>query len=216
MASTARLLLALSLAGCAAPGRLADGSAHPSEAPVLWRELADLDGDGAPEEITLRSEDVKPRARGPNDAPWMNVTFGGACGEKCRALLRVGKASHEVNLRLRNTDAGGGLEIRVIDIDRSDGRKELLLRQQTGDDEISWSAVDVATYGDGRLKYHPLWGLTWPGNQSEVSIDGEGSITLRFAACAQTTLVRYRLEAMQLTKVDERVQISPQAAECPG
>jgi hypothetical protein len=147
----------------------------------------------------------------------MNVSFGGECGASCRAVLRVGSVSREITLQLRSDDARAGVSVGVIDLSLADGRKEILLRQQTGDDEISWSAVDVATFRNGRLDYYELWGLTWPGNRSEVSIDGRGQILLLFDSCAQTIRVRYELTTTgALTKIDETTRPTPHAAQCSG
>jgi hypothetical protein len=183
---------------------------------VLWRASADLDGDGRPEAITLTSQEVKLDAGSRDEDPRINVpvTDCEPAAERCRALLAIGEASQEIGIK-----AGyfGGIGIVIIDLDTSDGRKELLITQRGESEEDPWYEFSVALYDGSRVHYQELW-HSGGYNSGKAAGDGKGTLTLYYDECPDSFAVQYRLQGTQLVEVDRktvRTSNPDQCAACP-
>lgn len=187
---------------------------HPEPQPEpLWSHEADLDGDGTPEAIGLTSNDVNPNVGRVGDDPRLNVKFT-VCQEPCEGALHVGEQTHALKLR---GDYFGGIGIRVIDVDASDKRKELLLVQHGGGSEDPPYLFWLALYDGETLRVHKLWN-SFGYSSGTATPDGKGSLTLEYAECPDAFTVVYRLDGLEVVegaRKTKRIHKPDECAACP-
>lgn len=195
-----------------APGAAA-ADPDPTRDSILWRAKEDLDGDHIPEEVLLTSKFVARPPGQHDDDPRMNVpvTDCDPAGDFCPAVLSTPGAALDLNV-----PAGyfGGIGLSVIDIDASDGRKELLLVQRGDNDEDPWFEFTILLY-DGQWTPVPLW-HAGGYNSGTLSVDGQGIVTLLYDECPDTFLVEYRLQNGRLVEVNRKTARTRNPDSCAG
>ena len=182
---------------------------------TLWKAGADLNGDGTPEEVVLISEEVLADVGKLEKDPRINVGFNNCApgdNQVCDGVLRVGDATQALTLR-----AGffGGLGIRVIDINKSDKQRELLLTQRGPDTEDPPYRFSVVIYDGKDLHVHELFAADGYSS-GEVRVNGEGMLRVVYKGCPDTTMVDYTLAGAKLTAGEKMTKRVADAKSCPG
>lgn len=183
---------------------------------VLLRGAADLDGDGRTETIELVSRAARPDfARRESDpGPRIRVPVA-SCdpprgADECPARLVAGRATLELEIP---TGYFGGASVELIDIDRSDARKELLLTQRGGTSEDPWYEFRVVLYDGHRLLLRELW-HSGGYNSGVAEVRGDGTLTLRYDECPDDSTVTYRLDGTALVETGRQVVRTGDPSEC--
>ena len=222
------LLVLLTAAGCrsttAAPPAPSPSPSPPvspapaaeaplSSDPTFYERTFDLDGDGEPESIRVTSADI--RGLDPDIAgdSRINVPVS-SCDGECLATLHVGPIARELDLQ---NGSWGGFGLHIIDIDRSDSRKELLLVQYGGDSEDPPFIFTAALYDGETLKLHKLWN-SWGYGSGSARPDGEGSLVVDYVECPDAFRVVYELSGLELVRgptQTERIKDPNDCAACP-
>jgi hypothetical protein len=183
----------------------------------LWRAELDLDGDGKTERAELVTRDTMVQAdEDVDDDPRIGIGVpgchkGDSQVEGCHATLRVGDDEHEIVLQ---RGYFGGIGIRAIDIDPTDGFTELLLTQRGGDAEDPPFVFTVATYRR-RLRVHPLFASSGY-NSGEVKLNGGGGLDVVYDECPDKTTVAYAFQGDELTEIAKTVERVRDPSRCAG
>jgi len=180
----------------------------PTAAAPAWHASVDLDGDGKLDDVQVTlpagkpgQQKVDPRVDIPCDAD-----------HTCRVRVAVGTAAVELDV-----PGGyfGGLGVKVIDIDPSDKRKELLITQRTEETEDPPFVFSVVTYAGGKLHLQKLWS-SGGYNSDEAIIDGHGTLVLRYDDCPDRVTVTYRRSGDQLVEANRKTTRTRKPSECAG
>jgi hypothetical protein len=183
------------------------GQARSSEG-VLWQAAADLDGDGKVDEITLASTQAKldPKPEYPDEL--INVAVS-ECDQPCPATLTIGAGSQDVVIP---GGFRGGIGIRVIDIDPSDKRKELLITRYGDSEEDPWREFTIVLY-DGAIHLQDLW-HSGGYNSGTAKIGGNGALVLEYDECPDRSTVTYVVQGTKLVETDRKVVRTKNPDEC--
>jgi len=180
---------------------------------VLWEASADLDGDGQLESIRLVSNDIAEAVGDHENNHLINVPVTGCrvAAERCAVELRVGDQVQSIAV-----PAGyfGGLGIELVDLDRADPHRELLLRWRgAGEGEDPWYEHAVAFYDGRALRLQELWHGTGYGG-GVVTLDGEGRLSIASDECPDTVTVVYRTQGWELLEDDRHTVRTSRPQEC--
>jgi len=179
---------------------------------VLWSRSEDLDGDGVAEPVRLvtfeRFDATQRVDNGPDNLPI------GACvndrGDACRVILEVGAHRHGFDLE---PGYFGDLAIKIIDVDRRDDRKEILLRRRPGGGEDPPYVFAVARYDGKTLAFQELW-HGWGYNAGKATINGDGRLVTVYDECPDVVTVAYRLGKAGLTEESRQSVRTRQPQDC--
>jgi len=161
---------------------------------VLWRDEVDLDGDGVAEALSLTSFDARaPRRRHDPDDPRIVIPLECASrAETCQATLHVGDRA--IPLAIVG-DYWGGVGVEVIDLDRRDRRRELLISQRSAETVADpWYEL-VVVLPDAVV---PLAHGSSP--TLAVDVPGDGTLAVRYACCLDDLTIHYRLRRGRLVE----------------
>jgi hypothetical protein len=178
---------------------------------VIWQRSIDLDGDGAAEELSFVSSDWRLSSGAAGESGGL-LLEARPCGSSCSLDLTIDDRVLEVPV----DDDSLAMAVRLVDLEADDGRRELLMWQRAGDDEISTASVELYVVERGEVEHHVLWRGTWPGNDMAIDDLDDGGLRLRLTSCAQVIerVVRRRGGRVRVERHD--VQTTPHADECAG
>ena len=141
----------------------------------------DLDGDGTPEDISLTGTE-----------------------------LSIGEAKVTLASEKLTADAAASVELKVIDINKKDKSRELVIAHPgTGTDATWW----VISY-DGKNKTASEPVEIAVGTEPEVK--GNGTLSIVATDCGQTITTPYKLKKGALTKGKEKKKGKRDEAQCAG
>jgi hypothetical protein len=192
----------------AAPIPTAPPAPTPAAPTPAWHASVDLDGDGKLDDIRvtlpwskLAQRKIDPRVDIPCDA-----------AQTCRVRIAIGSQAVELDV-----PGGyfGGVGVKVVDIDASDKRKELLITQRTEEGEDPPYVFSVVTYSGGKLHLQKLWS-SGGYNTGEAIIDGHGTLVLRYDDCPDRVTVTYRRNGDQLVETSRNTTRRRRPSECAG
>ena len=183
---------------------------------VLWGAEGDITGDGVSEEIVVSSEEVLASVGELREDEQINIPFNNcAPGENkiCDGELRVGTATLPLKL---HSGYFGGLGVRVIDIDKSDKQRELLLSQRLdGEREDPPYQFWVVIYDGNKLNQIPIW-HSGGYNSGEVKLDGKGTLRVIYSECPDRTSIDYTLSGKTLKAGEKETKRLKDPATCAG
>jgi hypothetical protein len=198
------LVLAHVVTAMAAPPTATTASA---ELPI-WQASADLDGDDKPEQIRVF---VSGAASTSTQGSPRDLGGEAVCGERpCHVRIEVGAATSELELEL---DANTALHVKVVQIDRAERRKQLLISRVEIDEEDPPHMYSVGTYTGGKLQLQDLQ----YGSTREAIIDGHGALVVRAEGCPTRLIVEYRRHGdrlLELKRIEELTRFPDE--DCPG
>ncbi len=185
------------------------------ETRVLWEETVDLDGDRVPELVRLSSTEVRSEGDERSDEEATIPVRGCAMNAPtCSAVLQVGKAEKVIEL---TPGYFGGIDFSIIDINSTDGRKEVLYRRRAPGHVDPPFVFTVGIYDGERLNWQELdEGFGY--DAGTIKAPGNGVLTTEYDACSEVTTARYRLDKAGLQKLDmatKQVRDPNQCAACP-
>jgi hypothetical protein len=141
----------------------------------------DLDGDGTPEEISLAGTE-----------------------------LSIGESKVTLSSEKLTTDKIGMVELKVVDINKKDKARELVIADPgTGTDATWW----IISY-DGKAKTASEPVEVAVGTEPEVK--GNGTLTTKTEDCGQTITTPWKLKKGALTKGKEKKKGKRDEAKCAG
>jgi hypothetical protein len=141
----------------------------------------DLDGDGTPEEISLAGTE-----------------------------LSIGEAKVTLASEKLTPDKAATIELKVIDINKKDKARELVIVDQGAEGAGTWWVIAY----DGKAKT--------AGEPVEMSVAGEpevkgnGKVTTKVENCGETTTTTYSLKKGALTKGKEKKKGKYDETKCAG
>lgn len=183
---------------------------------VLWRGATDMDGDGELDVITITAQSPELLREAADDYPDGCVSAS-TPDQRCRATISVGDQTAEIVVNwLPLGEHGVPIEVRIVDIDPTDGRQELIIDQAGRQEEDPWREFTAVLYDGKRLTVQPLWYSTgYDAGHIEVM---QGQVRTTYDDCPTKTIVTYRLDADGLRLVETgRVehQSSEMCVACP-
>lgn len=177
----------------------------------MWAASADLDGDEDSETIVLLAH---------TDA----LTQSGIpCpADGCPATLIAGDASVSLLFHWAEGEHFAEREVRLVDIDTTDNRQEVLVRHRQADVEDPAYTNHLLIF-DGALTDNRLEASQ--ANQGVLTLAGDGRVGMEDSDCAHRTIRWFRLTDGVLVVEGEDVTLQPDAEQfqlpdgsysCPG
>jgi len=170
----------------------------------MWQAKEDLDGDGTPETITLLAS--TPLLMNGPDSDSDNP-----CDGECPATLTIGLVDAPILFHWPEGAYFGDKTYSIIDIDPTDGHKEVLISQRRMDWEDPPYLNRIFIYKNGTLTPTDLNGEGYDAGTIEVP--GDGRIALVDWDCATKTWNWYAIDDYWLTQVDTKTEEAPGAED---
>jgi len=169
------------------------------EQPPLWQGEADLDGDGKPDALKVLATDAR-----------LGSKDDSACEEGCTATVVVG--GHHVDVLFHWTTGAyfGTKTAKVVDIDPSDARKELLIEHRRQDWEDPPYLTDVFVLTSEALNAQRFHGEGYDSGRLEIP--GDGRLIQVDDVCPHTDRTTWKLVDWQLVKQGTERTTNPGAS----